>query len=285
MTSNPTRMLPELDLCADGQLSEAESTQLRGQAAEDVELGAELRRLELLQDLLAKARVEVKGGFSAAVSNALAAQSAEQSRFARWLSAERIEVRPGFADDVCRSVEAEVSADCAVAGLLESQRVPVRDGFADQLMASVAVEREAPCSVSAALAQVQVDVRPDFVDQVMASVRSETLQDAKAPANDASWTLAGAAAAVVLLVGSMAVLGSAGGSSLGLLGMLGDFASMTLLAGAGMLGATWAGVGSTVDAWLGSSVANWAVALLLVVGLAFLCQRTVRRARVSIRRD
>ena len=81
-------------------------------------------------------------------------------------------------------------------------------------------------------------------------------------------------------------LGSgAGDSGLGLLGMLGDFASMTLLAGAGMLGATWAGVGSTVDAWLGSSVTNWAVALMLVAGLAFLCQRTVRRARVSVRRD
>lgn len=281
MTSHPTNLLPELDLCVDGQLSAADSARLRDLAAEDSALRQEMLGLERLQDLLVTARVEVEHGFVDALAEALVAEDAEQERFAQCLRSERIEVRPGFVDDVVESVQADVVAEGAVADLLAASRVDVRESFTEGVLAAVATEREAPCAVAATLAQARVEVRPDFADRVMESVHGESAPAASA----ARWTLAGAAAALLLLVGSMAILGGTGDSGLGLLGMLGDFASMTLLAGAGMLGATWAGVGSTVDAWLGSSVANWAVALMVVAGLAFLCQRTVRRARVRVRRD
>lgn len=148
----------------------------------------------------------------------------------------------------------------------------------------LAAEERALRRLFAQLESARIDVAPDFADRVMASLpRRRPL---------VAWGIA-AAVLLALGLGAVSLLAAAGigGESLGLVAALGDFAATSLAAGAGLLGATWSGVGSAVREWLGPSPVNWVVAASVMLALCLLLASLVRRrapavaARRSARRD
>ena len=55
-----------------------------------------------------------------------------------------------------------------------------------------------------------------------------------------------------------------------------------ILAGAGLLGASWRGVGLVVESWIADSIPNLLVALFLIVCLNGLLFRLLRRRRSTV---
>jgi len=139
-------------------------------------------------------------------------------------------------------------------------------------------------SLFAQLERVRVEVRPDFADRVLAAL----------PKRRPLWSW-GIAAGLLLAfaLSGVALLAASGlgGGSLGLFAAVGDFLATTLLAGAGLLGATWSGLGGAVREWLGPSPLNWAIAAAVMLSLILLLASLLRRRvpafqrRGSSRRD
>lgn len=133
------------------------------------------------------------------------------------------------------------------------------------------------------LASTRVEVRAELVSAVMAAVNGERRAVAR--------PLPFAAALVGLLVVlSVVVLRVAGAEVQGLelIGTVLDFATSTLVAGAGLLAASWRGVGMVVEEWLLASMPNLLVSLMVLVALNALAIRLVRsrrRAASRARRD
>ncbi len=204
---------------------------------------------------------------SCAADPRLAAEAAELRGLQALLAEHLVDVRSGFASGVLAAVRSE---EAALDALLAQDRVEVRSGFAEDT-AAAAVALEIEPAIEPLLAAARVPVRDGFADEVMDRV-------AAGASSERAWMAWGLAAAALLAVSSGLLMAGSGGSE-GFLGALASALSATLLAGAGMLGATWSGVGAAMDAWLGASLATWAVASLVTAGLVFLCARTVRRAK------
>ncbi len=94
------------------------------------------------------------------------------------------------------------------------------------------------------------------------------------------WLAAGLLAA---FLGIAAVLGGLGGgsASASVLAALTDFAGTSLAAGAGLLGASWQGIGGVLAAWLGESIWNLLLFGGVVLGLDVLFFMMIRRRRHS----
>lgn len=127
------------------------------------------------------------------------------------------------------------------------------------------------------LREARVDVQPDFTDRVMAALpRRRPL---------VSWAIA-AALLLGFALGGAALLSASGlGGSLGLFSALGDFVATSLLAGAGLLGATWSGIGTAVREWLGPSPLNWVIAAAVMLSLCLLLVSLLRRRVPALQRS
>lgn len=129
----------------------------------------------------------------------------------------------------------------------------------------------------------RVAVREDFRDGVMASLPVAPWE-ARAPK---AWRLP-VAALVALLMGAGALLGlssdslGGGGSALGTFGAVAELFAAGALAGAGLLGASWQGVGLVTLETLGRVPGGLLVFVVLVVCLNLLLIQMLRRpARVE----
>ncbi|HVS65396.1 MAG TPA: hypothetical protein VMT85_18035 [Thermoanaerobaculia bacterium] len=128
------------------------------------------------------------------------------------------------------------------------------------------------------LREARVDVDADFTDRVMSALpRRRSL---------VSWAIA-AALLLGFALGGAALLSASGldGGSLGLFSALGDFVATSLLAGAGLLGATWSGIGTAVREWLGPSPLNWVIAAAVMLSLCLLLISLLRRRVPALQRS
>ncbi len=135
-------------------------------------------------------------------------------------------------------------------------------------------ERVEMAALHSELAAGRVAVREGFREGVMDALPSASWE----PVGHQRWSLAAAAAAVLVVVsGLLLSLGGAPATGTGLLGALGDFFRTTAIAGVGLLGASWRGLGLTLQKGLESSPATVALFGLGVVVLNVLFFRLLRR--------
>ncbi len=142
----------------------------------------------------------------------------------------------------------------------------------------VAAERRELESLHRMLREGEICVRPGFAAGVMASLPETWWERGRARAGLPVWalplamTLTLALGAALLLVGAKET-GQIAGLGLALL----DFAQVTFLAGAGMLFATWRGVGFGLEQLIADSGANLFAAVAGVVFLNLLFLSLLRR--------
>lgn len=161
-------------------------------------------------------------------------------------------------------------------GLTTGERSQLRDhlAFCDQCKA----EKEELIQLERLLAESHLSVRADFCDEVMASLPASGWE-ARFPR---SW-IAALVAVVVLVAGAAALISSAGqglepavplaGAFAAILGML----QSSALAGAGLLTASWKGLGLAFQELLGGSIWNLLAVSVLVFAVDFLLIRMLLR--------
>lgn len=146
-----------------------------------------------------------------------------------------------------------------------------------------AVDARLTHDLHAALAHSQIDVRSGFRDGVMAALPAAPW--AATPATG-SWRLPAAAAAafLALATGVLLLAGDAGpaGALSGAVAAVGDLFATTLLAGAGLLAASWKGTGLVVQQTLSQSTGSLAAMVILVVSLNVLLFSLIRRRRTAV---
>lgn len=141
-------------------------------------------------------------------------------------------------------------------------------------------ERQALAALHARLAEVRQPVRAGFALEVVRALPAAPWE-ASAPR---AWR-----APLLLLLslgGLSAVLLGRAAAGLepharffGAIGALADLLQASLVAGVGLLGASWKGLGLGVAEWLASSKLNWIAAALLVIGINYLLVRIVGARR------
>ena len=143
---------------------------------------------------------------------------------------------------------------------------------------AVAAERRELRDLDRLLVSDRIWAREGFQERVMAALPDHPSWE---PVGDRSRWLFPAAAAFVLLSGSLLLLlGSAGGETVpGLLASVAEFFASTLLAGAGLLGASWRGMGMVLGEMLEGP--GWIAFGLGVLALDVLLLVLLRRSRSS----
>lgn len=148
-------------------------------------------------------------------------------------------------------------------------------------------ERQRLAALHESLAAARVPVRAGFGDRVMASLPEAAWEGRAAPAARWAWAagLVGllAAASVALFAVSGTRL-APGGTLAGALGALAEMLAMAAIAGAGLLGATWRGLGMAVGELFGRSPGTLVAVALLALCLAALTVSLLRRPRPARRR-
>ena len=144
-------------------------------------------------------------------------------------------------------------------------------------------ERRSLAALDDLLAAERVPVREGFRARVMASLPAASWEVAAGPVRSPAawrWPVAALsallAAAAALLAGSSPGL-AAGGSFTGALAALGDLFATSALAGAGLLGASWQGLGLVTSEALGRIPGGLVAFTVLVVCLNLLLFTLVRR--------
>ena len=140
-------------------------------------------------------------------------------------------------------------------------------------------EREELAAFQRLFERSALPVRSGFADSVMAAL-PHAGWEGKSPR---TWTFPLAAAAMLMLVAGFVVAGSTSGtapSGLAALDALGGMLRAAALAGAGLLGASWKGIGLIVEDIISSPVSLGAFGFL-VVCLNLLLVSLVRRRRPS----
>ena len=135
-------------------------------------------------------------------------------------------------------------------------------------------ERAQYAALGSLLQSEKISAPAGFVDSVLARIESSAR-------SRWFWWVSAVAAALVLTVGGSTLFsGSTEGSGvLAALSALGGFVSTVALAGAGLLGATWSGVGSIARQWFADSPATMVLAVAAAVGANALLIRTLSRRR------
>lgn len=139
-------------------------------------------------------------------------------------------------------------------------------------------ERQRLVELAQRLASARVEVRPGFAAEVVAVLESAPWEARRPTAW--RWPVA---LLVVLAAGAATLAALASGTSSGANGWwtsaaaLGEMLVAGLVAGAGMVGATWSGVGAAVGEWLGGSPVRLALAIVAVVLLNLLAARSISR--------
>lgn len=136
----------------------------------------------------------------------------------------------------------EVRQLAALHHALHELRVPVAEGFTDQVMARIAEQRAAASSSRVAV----------------------------------SWLVAAGVLTTLLLVTVWLAAGAGSGDAFA---TLADMAVATTTAGAGLLGATWKGIGTIAGSWLQASPLTFFAAVLAVIGAQVLLLRRIHRSR------
>jgi hypothetical protein len=142
---------------------------------------------------------------------------------------------------------------------------------------------EPPDALDLLIAEVRVAVDPGFSRQVMSRLPEASALGRRAARRE--WTIAGALAAVLVVLSAI-VLAGAEGTEIGVATSIVDLVVATLAAGAGFLTASWRGLGEAVGAALdGSATAIFALGLaaLAANGLLFLLRRRRRGAAARSR--
>jgi predicted anti-sigma-YlaC factor YlaD len=148
-------------------------------------------------------------------------------------------------------------------------------------------ERQRLAVLHESLAAARVPVRAGFGDRVMASLPEAAWERPTAPAARWAWSvglvglLAAASAALFAVSGARL---APGGSLAGALGALAEMLAVAAIAGAGLLGATWTGLGMAVGELFGRSPGTLAAVALLALCLAVLTVSLLRRPRPARRR-
>jgi predicted anti-sigma-YlaC factor YlaD len=138
-------------------------------------------------------------------------------------------------------------------------------------------EREELAAFERLLQRSAVPVRPDFADAVMAALPPAGWE-ARSPR---TWRFPLAVAAMLMMIAGLLVAGSsAAPSGLAALGAVGGMIRATALAGAGLLGASWKGIGIVVEEVISSPVSLGAFGFL-VLCLNLLLVSLLRRRRPS----
>lgn len=144
----------------------------------------------------------------------------------------------------------------------------------------LAMERRALEALHALFEEARIAVRPGFRTQLMAALPRPTWRRSEDLATVPAWgwllaaMLAFALGAAWLLTGSGVLAGSAlGGTAMAVV----DLAASSVLAGSGLLFATWRGVGFGLGELLGNSYLNLAAFALLVICLDLLFVSMLRR--------
>jgi predicted anti-sigma-YlaC factor YlaD len=139
-------------------------------------------------------------------------------------------------------------------------------------------EREELLAFERLLERSALPVRSDFADSVMAAL-PHAGWEARAPR---TWRFPLAVAAMLMLVAGLLVAGSTSASSgLAALDAMGGMLRAATLAGAGLLGASWKGVGLIVEDVISSPVSLSAFGFL-VLCLNLLLFSLLRRRRPSV---
>ncbi len=146
----------------------------------------------------------------------------------------------------------------------------------------VVAERQALASLHRMLGESRVEVRPGFSAQVMQALPPAWWERKTAGAGLARWALPLAmmfalAFAAVGVLASADELGPLAGIGIALL----DFVQVTILAGAGMLFATWRGLGFGLEHFMADSGLNL-LALACAVGFLNLLFFSLLRRRTPI---
>ncbi|HEV7786226.1 MAG TPA: zf-HC2 domain-containing protein [Thermoanaerobaculia bacterium] len=140
-------------------------------------------------------------------------------------------------------------------------------------------EREELAAFQSLFERTTVPVRSDFADSVMAAL-PHTGWEGKSPR---TWQFPVAVAAMLMLAAGFLIAGSSAASvpsGLAALDALASMVSASVLAGAGLLGASWKGIGLIVEDIISSPVSLGAFAFL-VLCLNLLLISLVRRRKPS----
>lgn len=138
-------------------------------------------------------------------------------------------------------------------------------------------ERLRSIALAERLAAARVEVRPGFAAEVVAALEPAPWEARRPSAW--RWPLA----LLVVLAAGSAALSSLAATTAGFggwwaaAGAIAEMLVAGLVAGAGMAGATWSGVGAAIGDWLGGSPVRLVVALVAVVLLNVLALRSLRR--------
>ena len=132
--------------------------------------------------------------------------------------------------------------------------------------------------LSALLEASRIEVEPDFKSEVLNNLPPAGWS-ARHPR---SWWLA--AAVIALLGGGAALLTGLSAAQLeptspflAAISAVGDMLASSVAAGAGLLGASWKGIGLALGEWLGASVPNAIAFGVLLIGVNLLLARRLRR--------
>lgn len=130
------------------------------------------------------------------------------------------------------------------------------------------------------LTQARIEVRPGFKAEVTASLPPAGWS-ARSPR---SWWVAAMVLALLgggaaLLTGLSAAQLQPASPFLAAMAAVSDMLASSVAAGAGLLGASWRGIGLALGEWLGASVPNTIAFGVLLVGINLLLVRRLRRRR------
>lgn len=141
-------------------------------------------------------------------------------------------------------------------------------------------ERELLTALHGELETARISAREGFTDQVMASLPAAAWEARRRRA----WRLP-LAAALGLLALSALVLGFGGAQGMGALptavAAVSDLFATAVVAGAGLLAATWKGTGLVVERTLADSTGGFVAFTVLVVSLNLLLYSLLRRRRAA----
>lgn len=141
-------------------------------------------------------------------------------------------------------------------------------------------ERELLSGLHRELQARRVPVREGFTEQVTASLPTAPWEERRAKA----WRLPLVAAAALLAVSTLILgLGATEAGALPTaLGAVSDLFATAIVAGAGLLAATWKGTGLVVERTLADSTGGFVALTVLVVGLNVLLFSMLRRRKAAV---
>lgn len=144
-------------------------------------------------------------------------------------------------------------------------------------------ERQALRSLHGMFHDAKIDVRPHFAEQVVEALPKPAWDTAQAPGRVPVWALPVAMVVLLATASSLMFSSSASGQHMWETGMmLADLMKTSVLAGSGLLFATWRGVGFGVEEMVADSTLNLAAFGVLVLCLNLLFVSMLRRRRAAV---